>query len=128
MAKRHSTRLKAQSSSGRDVRARVATSRARGVGSRGLAGGSSLKSRAARVRGVTHPWVVQLQQVALALGGAYSSCVTAQLALRAQDAEQDREIMRTLMMHVAGPVSRQVETLEAVVTGLTGAVDATGVK
>jgi len=63
-------------------------------------------------------WVGQLQQIVLALGGVYSSCVTAQLALLGQNAEQDCEIMRTLRMTVAEPVSRQAERLEAVVRRL----------
>jgi len=65
-------------------------------------------------------WILELQQIARALRGVYSNCVTAQLALRAQNADQDREIMSTLRMQVSEPVSRQLDRLNVVVSELKG--------
>ena len=62
--------------------------------------------------------IVRLRKIAWLLKGVYSSCVTAELALQGQNAEQDFEILRALRMHVSEPVSRQAEELEAVVVAL----------
>jgi uncharacterized protein YdaL len=50
----------------------------------------------------------------------YSNCVTAQLALEGQNADRDRDILTVLRMHVAEPVSRQVEKLDLLVVELGG--------
>jgi hypothetical protein len=44
--------------------------------------------------------------------------VTVRLALKAQNAEQDEDIARCLMWHVAEPLSVQVQALQAIVGGL----------
>jgi hypothetical protein len=48
----------------------------------------------------------------------YATCVTVRLALKAQNAEQDEDIARCLMWHVAEPLSVQVGALQAMVRGL----------
>jgi predicted nucleotidyltransferase len=48
----------------------------------------------------------------------YATCVTVRLALTVQGAEQDAEIARCLMWHVAEPLSVQVEVLQAMIRGL----------
>ena len=59
-----------------------------------------------------------LRSVALQLGLLYATCVTVRLALKAQNAEQDAEMARCLMGHVAEPLSVQMEVLHAIVKGL----------
>jgi hypothetical protein len=49
------------------------------------------------------------------LDGAYASCVTAQLALNQQNADQDSDIALSLRLNVSEPVSRAAEALRAFV-------------
>jgi hypothetical protein len=46
--------------------------------------------------------------------------VTAELALQSQNADQDRDILTALRMHVSEPVSRQVQKLDSLVVELGG--------
>ena len=68
--------------------------------------------------GMESELIVRLRKIARLLMGVYSSCVTAELALRGQNAERDFEIGQALRMHVSGPVSREAEELDAVVVAL----------
>jgi hypothetical protein len=63
---------------------------------------------------------VQLADVAFQLESIYSVIVTAQLALKHQNADQDREVEHTLRLHVSEPVSRLAETLRASIGRLDG--------
>ena len=56
-----------------------------------------------------------LRQTIHVLDGAYAACVTAQMALHHQNAEQDSEIALSLRLHVSDPVSRAAEALRAYV-------------
>ncbi len=62
----------------------------------------------------------QLRAIAQLLRAVYSACVTAELALQGQNADQDHDIARTLRMHVSEPVSRQVERLESLLVNPSG--------
>ncbi|HKT74185.1 MAG TPA: hypothetical protein VJQ47_14945, partial [Steroidobacteraceae bacterium] len=58
-------------------------------------------------------WIIsEVREIADQLKCVYATCVTAQLALQGQSAEQDHEILLALRLHVSEPVSRQVERLE----------------
>jgi hypothetical protein len=62
--------------------------------------------------------ISELSEVSRLLTVIYSTCVTAELALRGQNADHDRDILAMLRIHVSEPVSRQVEKLESLVSGL----------
>lgn len=124
MANPHSTRLKAETFPNRTHRARLVISGARQARSHALFARAPLRlNTATRPAAVPPKWMLELQQIAQALGGIYSSCVTAQLALLGQNAERDRDIERALRMHVSDPVSRQIEKLDAVVRELRNCPD-----
>ena len=63
---------------------------------------------------------VRLADVAFQLESIYSVGITVQLALNHQNAEQDRELERTLRLYVSEPVSRMAETLRAIIGRLDG--------
>lgn len=54
----------------------------------------------------------ELETLALQLRRIYSAAVAAQLALRAQQAEQDIEIADTLRVSVCDPLGVQISALE----------------
>jgi hypothetical protein len=56
-----------------------------------------------------------LADVARRLEVLYSTCVTVQLALKAQNAEQDADISRCLMQQVTEPLCVQAQALHAIV-------------
>lgn len=119
MAKHYSTRRKAETSPRRLVLARAAVPGVGRVRSGVRSGAQQPKGRSAvRWSGMESELIVRLQKIARLLKGVYSSCVAAELALRGQNAERDFEILQALRMHVSGPVSRQVEELDAVVGAL----------
>jgi hypothetical protein len=60
----------------------------------------------------------ELREIAFRLKGVYATCVTAELALQGQNAEQDHDILLALRLHVSEPVSRQVERLEALLASM----------
>jgi hypothetical protein len=62
----------------------------------------------------------QLREVSRLLSFIYSTCATAELALHGQNADQDRDILTALRMHVSEPVSRQVQKLASLVVELGG--------
>jgi hypothetical protein len=62
--------------------------------------------------------ISQLREVSLLLSVIYSTCVTAELALKGQSADHDRDILAMLRTHVSEPVSRQVERLDSLVVEL----------
>jgi hypothetical protein len=127
MANPHSTRLKAETSPRQANRGRAPISAARRMRSHDPFVRNPLKiGTTTRPSRMAPKWIVELQQIARALGGVYSSCVTAQLALQGQNAEQDRDIMWTLRMQVSEPVSRQLETLDVVVRELRACAGDTG--
>lgn len=101
MAELHSTRRKAKSSRLQSV------DRRRSAGRRG---GSPTSVQL----------IAQLREVSRLLTVIYSSCVTAELALRGQNADHDRDILAMLRIHVSDPVSRQVEKLDSLVAELSG--------
>jgi len=65
-----------------------------------------------------------LKELAIQLEWTYSTCVTAQLALNQQGADQDRDIEACLQWHVSEPVIRISRALRE----LSLKVDATGTK
>lgn len=62
----------------------------------------------------------RLRDVARLLSVAYSTCVTAELALKGQNADQDYEILAALRMNVTEPVSRLVERLNSIAQTIDG--------
>jgi hypothetical protein len=64
--------------------------------------------------------IAQLRETAELLRVVYSTCVTAELALQGQNADQDGDILRALRMHVSAPVSRQAERLDELLSELCG--------
>lgn len=62
--------------------------------------------------------IPQLQAIARLLRGVYSSCITAELALQAQNADRDPDIRWALRTNVSDPVSRQVDRLNALLVDL----------
>ena len=62
--------------------------------------------------------IPQLQAIAHRLRGVYSSCITAELALQAQNADRDPDIRCALHMNVSDPVSRQADRLDALLANL----------
>jgi hypothetical protein len=129
MATLHSTRLRTKTIPRRTSRARIAISAARQMRSHDSYVPNPLKlGTTTRLGAMAPKWIQEFQQVALALRGVYASCVTVQLALYGQNAEQDRDIMRTLRMHVSEPVSRQLDRLDVVVNELKECATDTGGK
>jgi hypothetical protein len=107
MAERYSTRRKAKSSVGtpnalkRQVTRRKPSSEA--------TSGSTADNREPALR---------LREVACILNVVYSTCVTVELALKGQNADQDCDILAMLRMSVAEPVSRQAERLHLIAQSL----------
>jgi hypothetical protein len=62
--------------------------------------------------------IPDLREITFRLKGVYATCVTAELALQGQNADQDYDILLALRLHVSEPVSRQVERLEALLAGM----------
>jgi hypothetical protein len=58
----------------------------------------------------------QLREVSRLLSVINSTCVTAELALRSHNADQERDNLTALRMHVAEPVSRLVQKLDSLVS------------
>jgi hypothetical protein len=56
--------------------------------------------------------------VALRLEVLHATCVTVEMALKHQNAEQDEEIARCLMRNVTEPLHDQAEALQGIVRGL----------
>jgi hypothetical protein len=126
MARPHSTRRKAESSarpSNRLRNAAPAAIRARYRRSSRLRTGSR-PSPLRRLSGNLQ-LIDQLRDLARLLRGVYSTCVTAELALRGQNADQDADIVCALRAHVSAPVSRQVEKIDALVVKLCGSTKGT---
>ena len=113
MADLHSTRRKAKSTSRPRNRAATTLTRARRYK-------TSSSTRAQRP--LTHArrtsntqLIPQLREIAQRFRVVYSSCVTTQLALQAQNADQDHDILCALRTKVSEPVGRQLERLDALV-------------
>ena len=118
MATPHSTRRKAKSTSRPQNRAATAPTRSRRYKT------SSPPRQAKRPSAHAHPardtnLLPQLREISQRLKTVYSNCVTTQLALQAQNADHDHDILCTLRTNVSDPVSRQVERLDALLTDLS---------
>lgn len=118
MATPHSTRRKAKSISRPQNRAATTPTRSRRYKT------SSPPRQAKRPSAHVHPasdtnLLPQLREIAQRLRTVYSTCVTTQLALQAQNADHDHDILRALRTNVSDPVSRQVERLDALLTHLS---------
>jgi hypothetical protein len=61
---------------------------------------------------------LRLKEIARTLNVIYSTCVTAQMALKGQNAEQDSDVLAMLRVNVADPVSRQAERLDSIARSL----------
>lgn len=120
MAKKHSTRRKAgQPPPGARARKR-AFARTDRTSSETLAA-SRLSRVPAPARAAANVQLAsRLYEIARHLRLVYSTCVTAELALQGQNADQDLDIRAALRTHVAEPVSREAEKLTALAFALAG--------
>lgn len=117
MATAHSTRRKDNSSSRPQNRGVSAVSPARRYPTSSTP--RTRKRPTAHARRASNTTLIpQLRQIAHLLRVVYSSCVTAELALQAQNADRDPDIRCTLHMNVSDPISRQVESLDALLVDL----------
>jgi hypothetical protein len=122
MAERHSTRPKAGLSARRHNAPKRHPTR------RGITSNRSARSRPSKrpstiVRAVAKRELAsELHGIARLLGVVYSTCVTAELALQGQNADQDHDILSALRVHVSEPVSRQIEKLDSIAAALGGRV------
>ena len=119
MARSHSTRRNAKSFARPPNRARTPVSAAYKARYRR----SSPLRKGGRSSALRRPlndlkWIAQLREMAQLLRVVYSTCVTAELALQSQNADQDGDILSALRMHVSAPVSRQAERLDAMLAEL----------
>ena len=76
--------------------------------SRATRGRSSERSSQAVSGGFRRVFAAELGDIALRLGGVYSTCVTVGLALARQNGDQDGDIARCLRLGAGEPVSAQV--------------------
>ncbi len=60
---------------------------------------------------VSLPLSNRLGELAMELESAYATCVTVQLALQSQDADEDGQIETCLREHVCNPLGRASEAL-----------------
>jgi hypothetical protein len=117
MADPHSTRRKPKSSSRPQNRAATTVARAQRYKTSSSPRWAKRPSSHA-LRAGDSKLLPQLREIAQRLRVIYSSCVTTQLALQKQNADQDHDILCALRTNVSESVSRQVERLDALVVDL----------
>jgi hypothetical protein len=113
MAEVHSTRREAGLLAGKRGKSRTSRSHARPNAIRPNASRRARPSQSAEM-------VSEIEQMALVLRIAYSTCVVAELALQGQNADCDPDVLAALRHHVSEPVSRQAERLSALASKLRG--------
>jgi hypothetical protein len=120
MAEKHFTQRNAGSSA-RPPAARKRPAKGRRTPSSATSSrGSSRRPAKANSTTQSRDLASSLRDIASALNTVYSTCVTAQLALKGQNADQDYDILAALRMNVTEPVSRQVERLNSIAQSLAG--------
>lgn len=121
MATPDSTRRKAEPAAARHLKrhyVEVATARRRS----GVARRPQLIKRLTQPPRLppTHELLAQLRDVILRLDVAYSTCVTAQLALEGQNSEYDQDIARCLRLGVSDAVTTQAGRVAQIISHLGG--------
>jgi hypothetical protein len=62
----------------------------------------------------------RLHDIARLLNVVYSTCVTAELPLQGQNADQDHDILSALRISVTDPISKLAETLHSLSVAIGG--------
>jgi hypothetical protein len=84
-----------------------------------------MAARQYRQAGRREPRLSIAREVPRFLRVAYSTCVTAEMALEGQNADRDRDILCALHTSVSEPLGREAEKLDALIAELCGSRPAT---